>query len=94
MRENVGEGQREKVPRVKGLWVIAVLMVSLGAVLVLGGAEGGLGPVALVCGVLLVWSGIVKLVVLRVWRATLPAAPLPEPTRTTMRVASEWSEPR
>jgi hypothetical protein len=30
-----------------------------------------LGPIALVCGLLLVWSGIVKIIVLRIWHKTL-----------------------
>ena len=53
----------------------------------------GLGPVALVCGVLMFWSGIVKAVVLRVWRSTLPAAPLPEPTRAGVRASLAVGEP-
>ena len=81
----------EKVCRVKGLWIITFCMVGCGAVLVLGSAVAGLGPVALVCGVLLVWSGIVKVVVLRVWRTTLRAAPLPEPTRAAMRISAPGS---
>ena len=50
-------------------------MVLTGIALVLGGAAAGMGPVALVCGVLLFWSGLVKVVVLRIWRATLDADP-------------------
>jgi hypothetical protein len=92
-KDGVGS-QHEKAHRVKGLWVITGLMVGCGAVLVLGSAMAGLGPVALVCGVLLVWSGIVKVVVLRIWRATLSSAPLPEPTRATMRIPRVWSGQR
>ena len=61
------------------------MMVGLGVALALGGSVAGLGPIALVCGVLLVWSGIVKVVVLRVWRTMLPADPEPEPTKATVR---------
>ena len=76
----------------KKLWVVTVAMMVAGLMLVLGSAVAGLGPVGMVCGVLLIWSGIVKAVVLRVWRATLPAAPLPEPNRASMRSASAVGE--
>lgn len=76
----------------KKLWVVTVAMVVAGFMLVLGSAVAGLGPVGMVCGVLLIWSGIVKGIVLRVWRAILPAAPLPEPTRASMRAASALGE--
>jgi hypothetical protein len=59
------------------LWIIAIFMIGLGSLLALGSAAAGIGPIALVCGVLLVWSGIVKVIVLRVWQKTLPA-----PTQT------------
>ena len=45
--------------------------MTSGSVLIAGGAVAGLGPIALVCGVLLVWSGIVKAIVLRIWHTTL-----------------------
>jgi hypothetical protein len=92
MRKRIVDEQCGKVCRVKGLWIITFFMVGCGSVLVLGSALAGLGPIALVGGVLLVWSGIVKVVVLRVWRATLPLAPLPEPTRATMKISPPWSE--
>ena len=76
----------------KGLWIITFFMVGIGAVLVFGSMVAGLGPIALIGGILLVWSGMVKVVVLRIWRATLPTAPLPEPTRATMRISPRWSE--
>ena len=50
-------------------------MVLLGIVLALGGIAVGMGPITFVCGVLLLWSGIVKMVVLRIWRGTLSANP-------------------
>ena len=58
--------------------MISTTMVLIGIALVLGGAVAGMGPVALVCGVLLFWSGIVKVVVLRIWRATIDAGPAAE----------------
>jgi hypothetical protein len=50
-------------------------MVLAGFALIVGGVVAGLGPVALVCGVLLLWSGIVKIIVLRIWRGTLSHHP-------------------
>ena len=52
-------------------------MVLVGVALVMGGVVAGLGPVALVCGVLLLWSGIVKIIVLRIWHGTLRQHPSP-----------------
>ena len=46
-------------------------MVLAGVALVVGGVLAGLSPVALVCGILLLWTGIVKIIVLRIWRGTL-----------------------
>jgi hypothetical protein len=60
------------------LWFIAAIMIGAGVVLALGSLAAGIGPIALVCGVLLVWSGIVKVIVLRVWEKTLRA---PAPAR-------------
>ena len=62
----------------KKLWLVPNLMVACGIVSTLGGTLLGLGPIALICGVLLIWSWIVKVVVLSVWRATIPATPHPE----------------
>lgn len=76
----------------KKLWLVTNIMVACGIVSTLGGTLLGFGPIALVCGVLLIWSGIVKVVVLRVWRATLPAAPLPESTSAGMRSSSAFGE--
>lgn len=77
---------------VKKLWLLTNILVACGVMLTLGAILLGLGPIALVCGVLLIWSGMVKVIVLRVWRATLPAAPLPEPTRAGTRSTSVASE--
>jgi hypothetical protein len=35
----------------------------------------------MVCGVLLLWSGVVKAIVLRIWRTTLNSASAPDHTR-------------
>lgn len=69
------------------LWIITATMVVCGTVLVLGSAVGGLGPIPLIGGVLLIWSGIIKVVVLRVWDTTLSSPPMPEPARAGSRLA-------
>jgi hypothetical protein len=43
-------------------------------VLISGSVVAGLGPIAMVCGVLLLWSGVVKAIVLRIWRTTFDSA--------------------
>ncbi len=58
---------------VRFLWLITTAMVLVGAAIVLGSLVAGMGPIVLVGGVLLFWSGIVKAVVLRMWRTVLPA---------------------
>ncbi len=64
------------------LWLITAVMVVVGIALVLVSLFADLGPVFLIGGILLVWSGIVKVVVLRVWRTVLSSPPLPEPMRS------------
>jgi hypothetical protein len=78
---------------VKKLWLVTNIMVACGLVLAIGGAVLGFGPVALICGVLLVWSGIVKVVVLRVWKSTLPPGPPPRPARASTPSATALREP-
>jgi hypothetical protein len=75
----VGSGQQpreglesdDKIKLVRFFWIVSAAMVLIGVALVLGGIIAGLGPVALVCGVLLLWSGVVKVIVLRIWRGTI-----------------------
>ena len=55
----------------------------IGLVLVAGSVAIGLGPIAFVCGALLLWTGIVKAIVLRIWRATLSPDPAPDGIRHT-----------
>ena len=43
----------------------------VGVVLVAGSVAIGFGPIAFVCGALMLWTGIVKAIVLRIWRTTL-----------------------
>jgi hypothetical protein len=56
-------------------------MVLGGFILIAGSTVVGLGPIAFVCGVLLLWSGIVKAIVLRIWRTTLSSAYAPDQAR-------------
>lgn len=60
-------------------------MVLVGVALILGSLAAGLGPVALVGGVLLLWSGIVKAIALRIWRATLTPHVSPDHVRPDAR---------
>jgi uncharacterized membrane protein required for colicin V production len=46
-------------------------MIASGIVLIVGSLIGALTIVGLVAGLLLIWSGIVKVIVLRIWRASL-----------------------
>ena len=55
------------------LWRTTFAMVGGGAALIAASIVGALGPIPMVAGALLLWSGIVKLIVLRIWRHTLPA---------------------
>jgi hypothetical protein len=64
-------------------WFIAAAFVVVGVVLVAGSVAIGLGPIAFVCGALMLWTGIVKAIVLRIWRTTLSPDPIPDGTRHT-----------
>jgi hypothetical protein len=63
--------------------MITAALVAGGVVLVTGGVTAGLGPIALVCGVLMLWSGVVKVIVLRIWRTTLSCDAAPDRSRLT-----------
>jgi hypothetical protein len=58
----------------------SLAMVGGGAVLILLSFSAGFEPIPLVAGILLLWSGVVKLIVLRIWRYTLAAAPASQPS--------------
>ena len=53
----------------------------VGVLLVAGSVAIGLGPIAFVCGALTLWTGIVKAIVLRIWRTTLSVEPVPDGVR-------------
>jgi hypothetical protein len=65
----------------RSFWIITATFVVVGIGLVSGSVLAGLGPIAMVCGVLLLWSGVVKAIVLRIWRTTLNSASAPDHTR-------------
>jgi hypothetical protein len=52
-----------------------------GVALIAGSGTAGFGPIALVCGILMLWSGIVKAIVLRIWHTTLSSDSAPDHTR-------------
>jgi hypothetical protein len=56
---------------VRYLWMTSFAILAAGAALLAGAIFGALGPIALVCGLLLVWTGVVKIVVLRIWKRSL-----------------------
>jgi uncharacterized membrane protein YphA (DoxX/SURF4 family) len=72
------------------LWATSFIMVAVGFVLFGAGVLGLLAPIALVLGLLSLWSGIVKLIVLRIWQRTLKAAveegPPAPPVRFPLRL--------
>ena len=53
------------------LWISSVCMVVAGAACILARQLGLLDPIATILGAMLVWSGVVKLIVLKVWRTSL-----------------------
>jgi hypothetical protein len=55
--------------------------VVVGVVLVAGSIAIGFGPIAFVCGALMLWAGIVKAIVLRIWRTTVSLDPIPDGIR-------------
>lgn len=70
------------------LWISSVVMVIAGVACVLARLAGLLDPIAIILGAMLVWSGIVKLIVLRVWRTSLHRPGIQERRREPGRSAS------
>jgi sulfite exporter TauE/SafE len=60
-------------------------MTFAGVALIIAGLLTAISPVAFVAGVLLLWSGLIKIVVLRIWRATLASPPIPPDIRAVPR---------
>ena len=53
------------------LWISSVFMVVVGVACIAARYLGLLDPIATILGAMLIWSGVVKLIVLRVWRTSL-----------------------
>ncbi len=82
----------KEITFVRHLWLITAAMSVVGIAMVFGGVAAGMGPVVLICGVLLSWSAIVKAIVLRIWRATLESPPVPEPVDAGTRTGPALSQ--
>jgi len=67
------------------LWLITAIMVVAGAAMILASLVAGAGPIILIGGVLLVWSGLIKTAVLRVWGVFLESPPVAEPMSFSRR---------
>lgn len=53
------------------LWISSIVMVVAGVACIVARQLGLLDPIATILGAMLIWSGVVKLIVLRVWRTSL-----------------------
>jgi uncharacterized membrane protein HdeD (DUF308 family) len=69
------------------LWISSVTMVVAGIVCIVARALGLLDPIATILGAMLVWSGVVKIIVLRVWRTSLHRPGIQERRRQPGRSA-------
>lgn len=56
---------------------VSLLMVVFGIVLLLASLLLGLGPGWTLSGLLLTWAGVVKVVVVHLWRGIAPGGGLP-----------------
>jgi membrane protein implicated in regulation of membrane protease activity len=63
---------------VRYLWMIAAAMVLVGLFLLGSSVVLGSGAIGGIAGTLLVWSGVVKVIVLKIWQATLHAPAISE----------------
>lgn len=70
------------------LWFSSVFMVVAGVACMLARVLGLLDPIAMILGAMLVWSGVVKLIVLRVWRTSLHRPGIQERRRESGRGVS------
>ena len=60
------------------LWWTSFVMLAGGGLLIAAYLFGLVNVIALVAGVLLIWSAIVKVIVLRIWRWSLSAPGISE----------------
>lgn len=65
------------------LWISSIFMVVAGVACIGARSLGLLDPIATILGAMLVWSGVVKLIVLRVWRTSLHRPGIRERRRET-----------
>ena len=70
------------------LWFSSVFMVVAGVACILARFLGLLDPIATILGAMLVWSGVVKLIVLRVWKTSLHRPGIQERRREPRRSPS------
>jgi hypothetical protein len=67
---------------VRYLWISSFTILVAGIAVLAGGLIGLLEPIAVVLGLLLFWTGIVKIVVLRIWRRSIDST---NPTLVTAK---------
>jgi len=72
--------------------MITAALVVVGLALISGSVVAGLGPVAFVCGALLLWSGVVKSIVLCIWSTTLNSASAPDDVQRARDAATAMGQ--
>ena len=72
---------------VRYLWLTSGVMIVVGVSLAVAASVMSLGPIPLICGLLLLWSGIVKVVVLRIWQKELTNPSRPDQPVVRVRLA-------
>lgn len=53
---------------VRRLWPLSLVLLAAGIALIVGGSVLSLGPTWVLAGLLLFWAGVVKVVVVHLWR--------------------------
>ena len=70
------------------LWISSAFMVVAGVACILARQVGLLDPIATILGAMLILSGVVKLIVLKVWRTSLHRPGIQEGRREPGRSVS------
>jgi len=83
---------RQEMGSMRYLWIVSFAMIAVGIALTVGMISGLLGSIALICGVLLLWSGIVKVIVLRIWRSSLTPQDVSSATPHTSSPRTEYGQ--
>lgn len=73
------------------LWLTTFVLLATGVLLIATYLLGRIEVIALIAGVLLIWSAIVKVIVLRIWRWSLSTPGIAEGHR---RPATRREQPR